>query len=56
MDARVEDFLNDKLQTEADLGSVDALLETAKQHQALLKKQVGSYCKCNHLSLLTIQS
>lgn len=40
MDVRVEDYLNDKLQTDADLDSLDALIETAQQHQAQLKKQV----------------
>ena len=40
MDVRVEDYLNDKLQTEADLDGLDALIETAQQHQALLKTQV----------------
>ncbi|KAL8703341.1 MAG: hypothetical protein Q9201_003477 [Fulgogasparrea decipioides] len=39
-DARVEDYLNDKLQTEADLDSLDSLLQTVKTQQALLKQQL----------------
>ena len=40
-DTRVEDFLNDKLQTSADLTSIDSLLEDVKKQQALLLRQVG---------------
>ncbi|KAL8729686.1 MAG: hypothetical protein Q9181_004916 [Wetmoreana brouardii] len=39
-DARVEDYLNDKLQTEADLDSLDSLLQTVRNQQALLKQQL----------------
>ena len=39
-DIRVEDFLNDKLQTGSDLDSIDALLEDVKAQQVLLRQQV----------------
>lgn len=39
-DIRVEDYLNDKLQTYADLENLDSLLETVKQQQSLLREQV----------------
>lgn len=38
---RVEDYLDDKLQTAADLQSLDSLLETVRHQQELLLKQVG---------------
>ncbi|KAL8913273.1 MAG: hypothetical protein Q9172_007326 [Xanthocarpia lactea] len=37
---RVEDYLNDKLQTAADLESLDILLENVQAQQALLKQQL----------------
>ncbi|KAL8807860.1 MAG: hypothetical protein Q9223_004225 [Gallowayella weberi] len=39
-DVRVEDYLNDKLQTTADLDSLDSLLENVKNQQALLRQQL----------------
>lgn len=39
-DVRVEDYLNDKLQTGADLDNIDALLESVLKQQTLLKRQV----------------
>ncbi|KAL9101668.1 MAG: hypothetical protein Q9187_009212, partial [Circinaria calcarea] len=39
-DIRVEDYLNDKLQTYADLENLDSLLETVKQQQNLLREQL----------------
>lgn len=39
-DIRVEDYLNDKLQTAADLDNLDPLLETVQDQQNLLKEQV----------------
>ncbi|KAL8726921.1 MAG: hypothetical protein Q9166_006410 [cf. Caloplaca sp. 2 TL-2023] len=39
-DIRVEDYLNDKLQTRADLDGLDKLLEDVKTQQALLKQQL----------------
>ena len=43
--ARVEDFLNDKLQTSADLATIDDLLEGVKKQQGLLEQQVS----CHHI-------
>ena len=37
---RVEDYLNDKLQTTADLSNIDALLADAQTQQGLLEAQV----------------
>ena len=39
-DVRVEDYLNDKLQTTADLANIDSLLEGVKAQQVLLQQQV----------------
>lgn len=39
-DIRVEDYLNDKLQTAADLDNLDALLENVRDRQNLLKEQL----------------
>lgn len=39
-DARIEDYVNDKLQTHADLESVDVLLENVRIQHDLLKQQV----------------
>lgn len=43
-DARVGDFLDDKLQTAADLQQLDALLANVREQHKLLKQQV-SQCK-----------
>lgn len=40
MDVRVEDYLNDKLQTLADFETLDTLLATLKSQQGLLQQQV----------------
>ncbi|KAL8797940.1 MAG: hypothetical protein Q9182_007099 [Xanthomendoza sp. 2 TL-2023] len=40
-DVRVEDYLNDKLQTSADLDGLDSLLENVKNQQALLRQQLA---------------
>ena len=37
---RVQDYLNDKLQTTADLSGIDALLEDVRKQQSLLTQQV----------------
>ena len=37
---RVRDFIDDKLQNEADFRDLDTLLEKAREQQELLKKQV----------------
>lgn len=39
-DLRIEDYLNDKLQTDADLDSLDELLKASKKQQNLLREQV----------------
>lgn len=38
--ARVEDYLNDKIQTAADLESLDSLLSNLRAQQELQRKQV----------------
>ncbi|KAI4260005.1 MAG: hypothetical protein LQ352_000501 [Teloschistes flavicans] len=40
-DTRVEDYLNDKLQTNADLESLDGLLRDVQHQQSLLKEQLS---------------
>ena len=37
---RVEDYLNDKIQTTADLANLDSLLENVNSQNSLLKNQV----------------
>lgn len=49
MDARVEDYLNDKLQTLADFDSLDALLTNLKAQQDLLKQQVHYHFTCSSI-------
>lgn len=44
MDVRVLDYLDDKLQSSADLETLDSLLEIVKTQQGLLKKQVSADC------------
>ena len=41
MDSRVQDYLDDKLQSSADLETLDSLLANVRNQQDLLKKQVG---------------
>ena len=41
-DARIEDYLNDKLQNSTDLANIDTLLKDVKAQQVLLQKQVCS--------------
>jgi hypothetical protein len=44
-DARVEDYLNDKLQTYDDLGGLESLLSSVKDQHDLLARQVSfEYC------------
>jgi hypothetical protein len=38
--ARVEDYLNDKLQSDEDLDSLDSLLQTLRTQHDLQRKQV----------------
>ncbi|CAK3972207.1 rint-1 family [Lecanosticta acicola] len=40
MDTRVQDYVDDKLQSSADLESLDSLLENVKSQQELLRKQL----------------
>ena len=42
MDARVQDYLDDKLQSVTDLDSLDSLLAAVQEQQHLLKQQVIS--------------
>ena len=42
MDARVQDYLDDKLQSVTDLDSLDSLLAAVQEQQYLLKQQVKS--------------
>ena len=39
--ARIEDYLIDKVQTSADLASIDSLLEDIHNRQSLLRHQVS---------------
>lgn len=39
-DVRIEDYLNDKLQTQTDLASIDSLLEDLQKQHSLLSQQV----------------
>ena len=41
---RVEDYLNDKLQTAVDIANIDTLLDDVRAQQALLQQQVRLYC------------
>lgn len=40
MDARVQDYLNDKLQTSSDLDTLHILVRNVQTQQVLLKNQV----------------
>lgn len=41
MDARVLDYIDDRLATSTDFDALDSLIENAKAQQDLLKKQVN---------------
>ena len=43
MDTRVQDYLDDKLQSGADFESLDSLLADVKAQQELLKQQVRGH-------------
>lgn len=47
MDARVQDYLDDKLQSSADLESLDSLLAAVQEQQHLLKQQVFPTFHCS---------
>lgn len=40
MDARVLDYIDDRLATSSDFEALDSLIENVKEQQDLLKKQV----------------
>jgi hypothetical protein len=42
--SRVEDYLDDKIQTTADLDQVEFLLQQVQEQQSLLRKQVRTHC------------
>jgi hypothetical protein len=42
VDARVEDYLNDKLQTASDLAGLDELIAEVTKQQLVIQKQVSS--------------
>ena len=46
-DTRVQDFLDDKLQSLADLETLDSLLSNVQNQHDLLRKQVR-FVICNH--------
>lgn len=41
---RVEDYLNDQLQSAADLENLDSLLANIQKQHTLLKEQVRGHC------------
>jgi len=49
-DARLDDYLNDKLQTVADFDALDSLIAAVQTQQSLLQQQVW-----NHHPLQTIR-
>lgn len=51
MDSRVLDYLDDKLQSTADLETLDSLLEKVSNQQDLLKKQVCLSRRCVQIAL-----
>lgn len=51
---RVEDYLDDKIQTAADLENVDDLLSRIQQQQDLLRKQVKGIIIYSLTTKLTI--
>lgn len=54
-DVRLVDFLDDKLQSFADLDTLDSLLDSVKAQQDLLKQQVrestSRSCSCHLLTI-----
>ena len=42
VETRVQDYLNDKLQTAADLNNLESLLQNVQQQHELLQEQVRS--------------
>lgn len=56
LQARVQDYLNDQIQTVADLDGINALLLRVKEQQQLLQKQVGTSQETAQERLLTSHS
>ncbi|SMR60248.1 unnamed protein product [Zymoseptoria tritici ST99CH_1A5] len=60
MDTRVQDYLDDKLQSAADLDSLDSLLENVREQQLLLKQQLDDarrdHAETRHRAEKTTQS
>ena len=50
---RLEDYLNDKLQTYADLESIDVLLRNVVDQQNILRQQVCIFLRRDRLLLMT---
>ena len=48
---RVEDYLNDKLQTYADLENIDVLLRNVLEQQSLLQQQVRNKSTSSHVQI-----
>jgi hypothetical protein len=44
VETRVQDYLNDKLQTTADLNNLESLFQNVQQQHELLQVQVRSTC------------
>ena len=53
VDVRLDDYLNDRIQTATDFDTLDALLANVVEQQSLLKKQVGRCCTIASTSSLT---
>jgi hypothetical protein len=47
VETRVQDYLNDKLQTTADLNNLESLFQNVQQQHELLQVQVRSTCVCS---------
>jgi len=48
LETRVQDYLNDKLQTVADFESLDSLLQNVQEQHRLLHTQVSVYWNLNY--------
>jgi hypothetical protein len=53
MDARVLDYIDDRLATSSDFEALDSLIENVKEQQDLLKRQVIN-ARCMHLGIIQI--
>lgn len=50
--SRVEDYLDDQIQTAADLDGIDALLARVDEQQSILQNQVGVLQQCLPVPIL----